>query len=207
MYRHTWIVSWLFIILYLFIACLSCPVFYFLPHSTLYMLHSFYVCLFPHPHILTLSLYVIYKTSECHGALRSYTLGIWGSFRWGITEVRKDLVLRLLQWRTVNTHKQVSCPLPSRLRNLPIPNLLGYVCMYGYLDGCLTSYPVRCTNRYIIRPFHSSKQQPPSPRIHLPFLSLSLLLCYGKNPKLGFPDVKILLAIDKGVVTLLQAWR
>ena len=83
-------------------------------------------------------------------------------------------MLRLLKWRTVNTHEQVSCPLPSRLRNLPIPNLLGYVCMDGYLDGCLTSYPVHCTYRYIIRPFHSSKQQPPPLRTSTSLFSLSL---------------------------------
>lgn len=164
---------------------------YFLFLTSFYMLHSFYVCLFPqHPHILTFSLYIMYKKSECHRALHSYTLRIWGSFRWGIAEVRKDLVLRLLEWRTVNTHEQVSCPLPNRLRNLPIPNLLGYVCMDGYLDGCLTSYPVRCTNRYIIRPFHSSKQQPPPPsHIHHPFLALSFSAT-GRIPSLVFPTSK-----------------
>ena len=85
-------------------------------------------------------------------------------------------MLQLLEWRTVNTHEEVSCPLPSRLLNLPIPNLLGYVCMDGYLDGCLTSYPVRCTNRYIIRPFHSSKQQPPPTRASTSLFPLSLSL-------------------------------
>ena len=157
-----------------------------------------------------LSLYEICKASECHGSLHSYTLRIWGSLRWGVAEIRKDLVLPLLEWRTVNTHEQVSFPLPSRPRNMPIPNLVGCVSMDGCLDGCLTSHPVRYTNHYIIRPFHSSKQQlsPPHPPAHPPPFSHSLSFsATRKNPKLGFPDVKILLSIDKGVVTLVQAWR
>lgn len=79
LYRYVWIVTVLFIFLYLFIACLYCPIFisYLILHSTFYMLHFFYVCLFPQqPHILTLSLYITYKTSECHGALHNYTLRI-----------------------------------------------------------------------------------------------------------------------------------
>jgi len=68
--------SILIVCIFIFIYCMPfLPYFLFL--TSFYILHSFYVCLFPqHPHILTLSLYTSYKTSECHGALHNYTLNM-----------------------------------------------------------------------------------------------------------------------------------